>query len=121
MAGNSPTTGFGPEYYGDTSRPLSSSAVKKNFAQVINAAFGQGYVMVHKFDKGLFVEYIDNVWPKISSSIKYSYPEKGKRIYAVASFDATIHGSTFKVNAQFRDTKTGVKKPTYLRINMVLK
>ena len=115
--------GFGEEYKADMSlvKSISASDVKKNYEQLMNAAFGSGYIMVHNFDKtgkDSIVDYIDNETPKITSKIEYNYPGN-KRAYANAQFYTKIHGYTFKVNAQFRDTKGGVSKPTYLRLNLV--
>ena len=50
------------------------------------------------------------------NSDSYVYPEAGKRKYANIKVDATINGTLYKVNFQFRGTTAADVGPKYLRI-----
>lgn len=117
--------GFGENFSAPTTREGDGEdieAVKKNITNVINAAFGKDYIMVHKFAKNdVFVaDFKEPTKAKITSDLNYRYPGP-QRKYANISCVAEIHGFRFNVNLQFRDTKGGVSKPTYLRVNLVKK
>lgn len=111
--------GFGEKFSAPTKGKRDA---KKNITDVINAAFGKEYIMVHKFAKNdVFVaDFNENTKAKITSELNYRYAGP-QRKYANINFVAEIHGFRFNVNVQFRDTKQGVSKPTYLRLNLVRK
>lgn len=111
--------GFGSDFFARTSF-VSSSKVKKNIEKLITSSFGSGYILIHKFSKNnVFVENLDSkTTAKISSDLKYTYPENGKRKYAGILFKTEIHGTKFNGNLQFRDTRSDLK-PSYLRFNLL--
>jgi len=108
---------FGKKYEAPT-KIVSESLVKNNITNIIQKIYGGGYILVHDFTDGTYkVKYIDGVKINIKSGLSYTYPISKKN--ASIKFLVQIDGIDYKADIQFRDTKGGVSKPTYIRFNLV--
>lgn len=109
---------FGKEYEVQTKIP-DYSQVKLNLESVLEKGYGNNLIIVHKKNSNNnYVAEIGNssivTILKLDSSC-YFYPGSARK-YANIKVDAIINGKRYKVNFQFRGTKTGDNTPNYLRI-----
>lgn len=114
-------SGFGDEYACVT-KPFNVNTVKNNLQDLLSQAYGYDMVLVHKKRANdVLVKEIKTA-PQVNinglSEESYRYPDPGVRKYANISTTATVAGTRYKVDFQFRGTTAADRGPKYLRILM---
>jgi hypothetical protein len=113
--------GFGEEYACITN-PISMAKVKTNLQELLREAYGYDMVLVHKKREGDVLVKEIKTSPTVTitdlDDASYRYPDPGVRKYANISFNASVNGTRYKVDFQFRGTTAADRGPRYLRILM---
>lgn len=112
--------GFGQEFLCNTTENPNWAKVKGHLEELLDDAVGHNVVLVHKKQQNdVKVAIIGNKNDVTISTLNesnYVYPEPGVRKYANIKAVASINGSRYTVNFQFRGTAASDVGPKYIRV-----
>jgi hypothetical protein len=110
---------FGTEYTEVENNFTINKNPDKNIAHVIEESMGSDYILVYQLNSDkTYVKEIISPKVKLKGKLQYFYPDGKKCGHLNIKSACTVDGLKYVANLQFRSTKSGVRKPQYLRLLM---